>query len=98
MTSRTIKSSAGNNRAAYMTEYRKRKRLEDNCNNVPKRTKLHAEGQREYRETHNNLYVEYMRNYRQLKRLNCWPTAILVRFPGYVLYIPYLEEGQIYFI
>jgi hypothetical protein len=34
--------SAGNSRAAYMTEYRKRRRLEDNCNNVPKRTKLHA--------------------------------------------------------
>jgi hypothetical protein len=48
--------SAGNSRAAYMREYRKRKRLEeDNCINVPKR------------ETHKNLYVEYMRNYRQRK-------------------------------
>jgi hypothetical protein len=36
MTSRGDKMSAGNNRAAYMWEYRKRKRLEeDNCNNVP---------------------------------------------------------------
>jgi hypothetical protein len=43
--------SAGNSRAAYMREYRKRKRLEeDNCNNVPKRTKLNAERQRDYRK------------------------------------------------
>jgi hypothetical protein len=35
-----------------MREYMKRKRLEEgNCNNVPKRIKLHAERQREYRET-----------------------------------------------
>jgi hypothetical protein len=62
MTSRTDKKSAGNSRAAYMREYRKRKRLEkDNCNNVPKRTKLHGERQREYRETHKNLRAEYMR-------------------------------------
>jgi hypothetical protein len=61
MTSRTDKMSAGNSRAAYMREYRKRKRLqENNCNNVPKRTKLHAERQREYRETHKNLSAEYM--------------------------------------
>jgi hypothetical protein len=34
-----------------MREYRKRKRLEgDNCNNVPKRTKLNAERQRDYRK------------------------------------------------
>jgi hypothetical protein len=34
-----------------MRKYRKRKRLEgDNCNNVPKRTKLHAERQRDYRK------------------------------------------------
>jgi hypothetical protein len=63
MTSRTKKISVGNSRAAYMREYRKRKRLEeDNCNNVPKRTKLNAEQQREYRETRINVYVEYMRN------------------------------------
>jgi hypothetical protein len=44
------------------------KRLEEgNCNNVPKRTKLNAEQQREYRETHKNLYVEYMRNCRKRK-------------------------------
>jgi hypothetical protein len=62
MTSRTDKKSAGNSRAAYMREYRKWKRLEeDNCNNVPKRTKLHAERQREYGETHKNLPAEYMR-------------------------------------
>jgi hypothetical protein len=54
--------SAGNSRAAYMREYRKRKRLEeDNCNNVTKRTKLHAERQREYGEIHKNLTAEYMR-------------------------------------
>jgi hypothetical protein len=58
--------SAGNSRAAYMREYRKRKRLEeDNCNNVPKRTELHAERQREYKETHKNLCAEYVRNYRK---------------------------------
>jgi L-rhamnose mutarotase len=59
--------SAINSHAAYMREYRKRKLLEDNCNNVPKRTKLNAERQREYRETHTNLYVEYTRNYRKSK-------------------------------
>jgi hypothetical protein len=70
MTSRTDKMSACNSRdaysrAAYMREYRKRKLLEeDSCNNVPKRTKLHAERQREYRETHKNLFYEYMCNYR----------------------------------
>jgi hypothetical protein len=54
--------SAGNSRAAYMREYRKRKRLEeDNCNNVPKRTELNAERQREYRGTHKNLSAEYIR-------------------------------------
>jgi hypothetical protein len=37
------------------------------CNNVPKRTKLHAERQRQYRETHNNLSAEYMSNYRKRK-------------------------------
>jgi tRNA A37 methylthiotransferase MiaB len=45
--------SAGNSRAACMREYKKRKRIEkDNCNNVRKRTKLHAERLREYTETH----------------------------------------------
>jgi hypothetical protein len=40
-----------------------------------------------------------MRNYRQreAQEINCSATEILVRFPGYVLYIPYLEEGHIYF-
>jgi hypothetical protein len=42
--------SSGNSRAAYMTEHRKRKRLEeDNCNNASKWTKLHTERQRKYR-------------------------------------------------
>jgi hypothetical protein len=51
MTSRTDKISAGNSRAAYMREYRKRKRLEeDNCNNVHKRTKINFERQRDYRK------------------------------------------------
>jgi hypothetical protein len=62
MMPRTDKMSAGNSRAAYIREYRKRMQLEeDNCNNVPKWTKLHAEQQREYRETHKNLSAEYMR-------------------------------------
>jgi hypothetical protein len=48
MTSHAAKMSAGNSRTAYMKEYRKRKRLEkDICNNVPKRTKLNAERQRD---------------------------------------------------
>jgi hypothetical protein len=60
--------SAGNIRTACMREYRKRKQLvEDNCNNVPKRTKLDTERQREYRETHKNLSAEYMHNYRKRK-------------------------------
>jgi hypothetical protein len=43
-----------------MTEYRKRKRLdEDNCKNVPKRTNLNAERQREYRETHKSLSADF---------------------------------------
>jgi hypothetical protein len=41
-----------------MKQYRKRKPLEDNYNNVPKQTHLNAEWQREYRETHKNLSVE----------------------------------------
>jgi hypothetical protein len=53
MGSRTNKTSVGNSHATYMREYRKRKRLEeDNCNDVPKRTKLNAERQCEYTETH----------------------------------------------
>jgi hypothetical protein len=57
MTSYTDKMSGRSTRAAYMREYRKRKRLEeDNCNNVPKRTKLNAERQGEYRETHKHLF------------------------------------------
>jgi hypothetical protein len=60
--------SVGNSRAAYMTEYRERERLEeDNCNNVPKRTKLTAKRQREYRETHKNISAENMRNHRKRK-------------------------------
>jgi hypothetical protein len=47
---------------------RKRKRLgEDNCNNVLKRTKLNAERQHEYRETHKNVSAEYTGNYRKRK-------------------------------
>jgi ribosomal protein S21 len=40
---------------------------EDNCNNAPKRTKVHAERQREYTETRKNLFAEYMNNYRKRK-------------------------------
>jgi hypothetical protein len=59
MMSNTDKMSAGNSRAAYMREYRKRKWLEeDNCNNVPERTKLNAEQQHQCRETHNNLSAD----------------------------------------
>jgi hypothetical protein len=58
MPSSTDMMSSGITRAAYMREYRKRMRLEDNCNNVPKRTKLHAERQRDYRET----YKTYLLN------------------------------------
>jgi hypothetical protein len=64
MMSHTYKMSTCNSHAAYMRKYRKRKCLEeDNCNSVPKRTKLIAEGQCEYREIHKNLYAEYMCNY-----------------------------------
>jgi hypothetical protein len=37
------------------------------CNNVPKRKKLNAERQREYREIHKNISAEYMRNYKKRK-------------------------------
>jgi hypothetical protein len=51
--------SAGNDRAAYMSEYKKRKRIEeDKCNNVPKRTKLNAERLLEYTKTHKDLSAE----------------------------------------
>jgi ribosomal protein S21 len=60
--------SAGKCRAAYMRVYKKSKPLEEgNCDNVLKRTKLHAERQREYRETHKKLSAEIMRNYRKRK-------------------------------
>jgi hypothetical protein len=51
--------SAGINRATCTRECRKRKRLgEDNCNNVPKRTKSHAERQHEYTvEKHIKSYL-----------------------------------------
>jgi hypothetical protein len=49
MTSRTNTMSAGNSRSVYMTEYRKREQLEDNCNNVPIWTKLNDEWRCEYR-------------------------------------------------
>jgi hypothetical protein len=63
MTSHTDKVSAGNGHAAYMIEYRKRKRSEeDNCNNVPKWTKVNAERQCEYRETRKNLSAEEMQS------------------------------------
>jgi hypothetical protein len=66
--SRTDKMSAGKSRAAYMREYRKSRRLEENnCNNVPKRAKLSDERQREYRETHRNISAENMHNYRKPK-------------------------------
>jgi hypothetical protein len=59
MTSRIDKLSAGNSGAAYIRQYRKRKRLEEgNCNNIPKRANLNAERQREYRETHKKVSAE----------------------------------------
>jgi hypothetical protein len=61
-------AQAGNGRAAYMREYRKRMRLEeDYCNNVPKQTKLNAERQREYRETRKNISAQNLCNYRKCK-------------------------------
>jgi hypothetical protein len=64
----THQDARRNGCATYMREYRKRKRLEeDNCNNVPEWTKLHAERQREYRETHKNLSAECMNNCRKDK-------------------------------
>jgi hypothetical protein len=39
----------------------------DNYNNVPKRAKLNAERQREYRETHKNISAENTHNYRKRK-------------------------------
>jgi hypothetical protein len=77
---------AGNSCAAYMRQYRKRKRLEeDNCNNVTKQTKLNAERQHEYRETYKNLCVEYMHNYRKLKAQEI-KTAQIVQIPISVLF------------
>jgi hypothetical protein len=68
MTSRTDKMSADNIHPAYMRQYRKRKRIEeDNCNSEPKRKKLHAERLREYGETYKNLFAEYMHKYRKRK-------------------------------
>jgi hypothetical protein len=72
--------SAVNSRDAHMRENRKRKRLEkgtSNFINLPKRTKLNAERQREYRETHKkSLSPECMRNYRKRKaRENKTPEA-----------------------
>jgi hypothetical protein len=59
MTSHIHKISNGNSRAAYTREYRKRKRVEeDNCNNVPKRTKLNGEGQSGYRDKNENLSAD----------------------------------------
>jgi hypothetical protein len=70
MTSRIDNMSVGNSRAAYMREYRKLKRLEeDNCNNVPKRTKLNVEQEREYRKNKTpqagDSRAAYMRRYRK---------------------------------
>jgi hypothetical protein len=67
MTSRTDKMSADSIRAAYMRVQVRKQLEEDNCNNVPKRTKLHGERQRGYRETHKNISAEYMHNYRKHK-------------------------------
>jgi hypothetical protein len=83
MTSGTDKMSASNSRAAYMGEYRKRKRLEGgNCSNLPKRTKLNAKRQRDYRKRKaqekaeenktlqaGNSRPAYMREYRKRIRV-----------------------------
>jgi hypothetical protein len=79
MTSRTDKMSANNSRSAYMREYRKRKRLEgDNCNNVPKRTKLNGERQCDHRKRKTqenktpqagNSHAACMREYRKRMRV-----------------------------
>jgi hypothetical protein len=81
--------SADNSHAAYMREYRKRKwSEEDNCNTVPKQTKLNAKRQCEYRETHKNLSAEYMRNYRKHKaQENKTPQASTSTDPTPTLFI-----------
>jgi hypothetical protein len=74
--------STSNSRAAYMREYTKRKQLGDNCNNVPKRTKLNAERQHYYRKRKaqekaqenetpqaGNSRAAYMRKYRKRMRV-----------------------------
>jgi hypothetical protein len=79
MTSRTDRMSASNSHVAYMREYRKRKRLEgDNCNYVPKQTKLNAEWQCDYRKGKaqesktsqaGDGHAAYMREYRKRMRV-----------------------------
>jgi hypothetical protein len=79
MTSRADKMPIDNSRSAYMKEYRKGKWLEeDNCNNVPKQTKLNAEQQHECRGNKTpqagNSCAEYMRECRNrmlLEEDNC---------------------------
>jgi hypothetical protein len=73
--------SSGNSRAAYMREYRKRKRLEeDNCNNASKWAKLHTERQLEYRGTY---------------KLTCWIHAFSTLILG--TKVPQIFSGLIYY-
>jgi hypothetical protein len=86
MTSRNDKMSAGNSCPANMRVYRKRKRLEEaNGSDVPKRTKLNAERQHEYRETYKcdwgtlvprvnveNIYVMRSKSSRNLNFAREW--------------------------
>jgi hypothetical protein len=59
-------SQAGNSHAAYMRGYRKRMRVEkDICNNAPKRTKLNAERQHDYR----NAKLRKIKHHKRLRQL-----------------------------
>jgi hypothetical protein len=69
--------SAGNSRAAYMRVYRKGKRLEEDiCNNVPKRTKLNAGRQRDYRKR------------KAQEKSNLIPFSTLILFFSKYVYFP----------
>jgi hypothetical protein len=62
---------------------------EDNCNNVPKRKKFHAEGRREYLETHKDLSALYMRNYiksKAQKRKTSQASTLTVPTPAPIIY------------
>jgi hypothetical protein len=60
----------GISRAVNMREYRKRMRVEnDICNNVPKRTKLNAERQRDYRSAKLRREFRKIKHHKHLRQL-----------------------------